>query len=69
MVEEPRRLVTWSEHQRRLLARIVLAFCLLVVVDFVGGLMMWALGALDFQLAHLADPSERASGSLYDREA
>jgi hypothetical protein len=31
--EELRRLVTWSERHRRLLARIVIAFALSVVVD------------------------------------
>jgi len=43
LVEELRRLVTWSERHRRLLARIVLAFCLSVVVDLIGGLLMWLL--------------------------
>lgn len=43
LVEELRRLVTWSERHRRLLARIMLAFCLSVVVDLVGGLLMWVL--------------------------
>ena len=43
LVEELRRLVTWSERHRRLLARILLAFCLSVVVDLAGGLLMWAL--------------------------
>jgi hypothetical protein len=41
--EELRRLFTWSERHRRLLARIVLAFCLSVAVDLVGGLLMWSL--------------------------
>jgi hypothetical protein len=41
--EELRRLFTWSERHRRLLARIVLAFCLSVAVDLVGGLLMWLL--------------------------
>ncbi len=43
LIEELRRLVTWSERHRRLLARIVLAFCLSVVVDLAGGLLMWVL--------------------------
>jgi len=43
LLEELRRLVTWSERHRRLLARIVLAFGLSVVVDLAGGLVMWAL--------------------------
>jgi hypothetical protein len=43
LVEEVRRLVTWSERHRRLLARIILAFCLSGVVDLVGGLLMWVL--------------------------
>jgi hypothetical protein len=43
LLEELRRLVTWSERHRRLLARIMLAFCLSVVVDLAGGLLMWVL--------------------------
>jgi ABC-type multidrug transport system fused ATPase/permease subunit len=43
LLEELRRLVTWSERHRRLLARIMLAFCLSVVVDLAGGLLMWWL--------------------------
>lgn len=43
LVEELRRLVTWSERHRRLLARIMLAFGLSVVVDLVGGLLMCLL--------------------------
>lgn len=43
LVEELRRLVTWSERHRRLLARVMLAFGLSVVVDLVGGLMIWVL--------------------------
>jgi hypothetical protein len=39
--EELRRLVTWSERHRRLLARIVIAFCLSLVVDVVCGFLMW----------------------------
>jgi hypothetical protein len=41
--EELRRVFTWSERHRRLLARVVLAFCLSVAVDLVGGLLMWVL--------------------------
>ena len=41
--EELKRLVTWSERHRRLLARIAIAFLLSVVVDLAGGLAMWAL--------------------------
>jgi hypothetical protein len=33
--EELRRLATWSERHRRLLARVVIAFCLSAVVDLV----------------------------------
>jgi hypothetical protein len=38
--EELRRLVTWSERHRRLLARVVIAFCLSVVVDLVCGALI-----------------------------
>jgi hypothetical protein len=40
--EELRRLVTWSERHRRLLARVVIAFCLSLVVDFVCATLMWS---------------------------
>ena len=43
LAAELRRLLTWSERHRRLLARIVLAFVLSVAVDVAGGLAMWAL--------------------------
>ena len=43
LVEELRRLVTWSERHRRLLARMMLAFFLSAAVDLVGGLLMWLL--------------------------
>jgi len=33
--EELRRLITWSERHRRLLARVTIALCLSVVVDLV----------------------------------
>lgn len=39
--EELRRLVTWSERHRRLLARVVIAFCLSVVADVIGAVLMW----------------------------
>lgn len=41
--EELRRLLTWSERHRRLLARIAIAFSLSVVVDLAGAAAMWAL--------------------------
>jgi hypothetical protein len=40
--EELGRLATWSERHRRLLARIVIAFWLSVVVDFVCAVLMWS---------------------------
>lgn len=40
--EELRRLVTWSERHRRLLARIIIAFGLSVVVDLVGAALIWS---------------------------
>lgn len=40
--EELRRLVTWGERHRRLLARILIAFGLSVVVDLVGATLMWS---------------------------
>jgi Ion channel len=43
LVEELRRLVTWSERHRRLVARIMLAFCLSVVVDLAGALFVCVL--------------------------
>jgi hypothetical protein len=39
--EELRRLATWSERHRRLLARILVALGLSVVVDLVGALLAW----------------------------
>jgi hypothetical protein len=39
--EELRRLLTWEERHRRLLARLILAFALTLVVDFVGALLAW----------------------------
>ncbi len=43
LVEELKRLVTWSERHRRLLARVVIAVCLSVAVDLVGAVLMWSL--------------------------
>jgi hypothetical protein len=40
--EELRRLITWSERHRRLLARLLIAFGLSVVVDAVGGTLLWS---------------------------
>jgi hypothetical protein len=40
--EELRRMVTWSERHRRLLARLIIAFCLSVVVDGVCAALMWS---------------------------
>jgi voltage-gated potassium channel len=40
--EELRRLVTWSERHRRLLARVVIAFSLSVVVDLACAALMWS---------------------------
>jgi voltage-gated potassium channel len=40
--EELRRLVTWSERHRRLLARLIIALALSVVVDGVGAALMWS---------------------------
>jgi hypothetical protein len=40
--QEFRRLITWSERHRRLLARLIIAFSLSVVADFVGAALMWS---------------------------
>jgi voltage-gated potassium channel len=40
--EELSRLITWSERHRRLLARLIIAFGLSVVADFVGATLMWS---------------------------
>jgi voltage-gated potassium channel len=40
--EELRRLVTWSERHRRLLARVIIAFVLSAIVDLVGAALMWS---------------------------
>jgi hypothetical protein len=39
--EELRRLSTWSERHRRLLARILIAITLTVAVDLVAALLAW----------------------------
>lgn len=39
--EELRRLFTWQEPHRRLLARLIIAFGLTLVVDLVGALLVW----------------------------
>jgi hypothetical protein len=41
VTEELRRLLTWEERHRRLLARIVIALVLSTIVDLVGGLLAW----------------------------
>jgi hypothetical protein len=40
--EELRRLITWSERHRRLLARLLIAFGLSVVVDAATAALMWS---------------------------
>jgi hypothetical protein len=40
--EELRRLITWSERHRRLLARVLIAIGLSAVVDAVCALLMWS---------------------------
>jgi len=40
--EELRRLITWSERHRRLLARVVIAFVLSAIVDAVCAVLMWS---------------------------
>lgn len=42
ILEELGRLGTWGERHRRLLARIVIAFCLSVAVDAVGAVLIWS---------------------------
>ena len=42
LAEELRRLITWSERHRRLLARVLLALCLSAVVDAVCATLMWS---------------------------
>jgi hypothetical protein len=41
IAEELRRLATWSERHRRLLARMLIALGLSIVVDLVGALLAW----------------------------
>lgn len=41
MGEELRRLITWSERHRRLVARVLIAVGLSLVVDVAGALLMW----------------------------
>jgi Ion channel len=43
VVEELRRLFTWSERHRRLAARIVIAFVLSVAIDLACAAAMWSL--------------------------
>jgi voltage-gated potassium channel len=40
--EELRRLITWGERHRRLLARVIIAVCLSAVVDLVGASLIWS---------------------------
>lgn len=39
--EELRRLLTWEDRHRRLLARLVIAFSLTLIVDLAGALSVW----------------------------
>src|SRR5205823_995670 len=39
--EELRRLVTWGERHRRLLARLLIVLLLTVLVDLVGAVLAW----------------------------
>ncbi len=39
--EELRRLFTWEERHRRLLARLIIALRLTLVVDLTGALLVW----------------------------
>ncbi|HZQ65546.1 MAG TPA: hypothetical protein VFA66_10015 [Gaiellaceae bacterium] len=41
--EEVRRLASWEERHRRLVARLALALALTIVVDVAGSLLMWRL--------------------------
>jgi hypothetical protein len=40
--EELRRLITWSERHRRLVARVIIAFCLSAAVDAICATLMWS---------------------------
>ena len=42
LAEELRRLITWSERHRRLLARVIIAVCLSLVVDLVCAALIWS---------------------------
>jgi hypothetical protein len=42
VLEELRRLITWGERHRRLMARVTIAFCLSAVVDVVGAALMYS---------------------------
>ncbi len=42
IAEELRRLSTWSERHRRLVARVAIASVLSVVVDLAGAALMWS---------------------------
>jgi hypothetical protein len=55
--EELRRLVTWSERHRRLLARVLIAFFLSVVVDLAGAAVVCVLesGAKGSQIHDYGD--------------
>jgi len=57
LTEELRRLLTWSERHRRLVSRIMIAFCLSAVVDLVGGLLMWLFerGAQETEIHDFGD--------------
>jgi GNAT superfamily N-acetyltransferase len=41
--QELRRLITWSERHRRLLARVLIAFVLSAIVDVVCAALMWSV--------------------------
>jgi hypothetical protein len=41
VTEEVRRLSTWSERHRRLLARLLIALGLTLVVDAIGAVLVW----------------------------
>ena len=55
--DELRRLASWEERHRRLVARIALALGLTLVVDLAGSLGMWALerGARGSDIHHFGD--------------
>jgi voltage-gated potassium channel len=42
LTEELRRLITWSERHRRLLARVIIAFGLSAVVDALCATLLWS---------------------------